>query len=325
MLRFYHCSSHALALIDSADPDALNKADWVDLLNPTLEEEHRVEQHFGIDAPTREEMQEIEISNRLYSDNGSLYMTATVIAQLNSKAPVASPITFMLTQGKLVTLRYTEPRSFTTFVARACKPNSGYNSGTLIMAGLFEVMINRQADVLEQLALDIDVLSNDVFDYDPKVDERRDFQDIMRRIGSKGIVLSKIRESLVSIARLAHFVLETIDFAKTVHGSELQSRMKALDKDVSSLLDHVTYLGSKTSFLLDATLGIISIEQNNAFRVFSILSVVLLPPTLIGAIYGMNFHHMPELDWHLGYPLSLLLMLISAIVPLAYFRRRGWL
>lgn len=324
MLTVYHCNGRSLARVEDITEASIKNAAWIDLVNPTEEEEDHVEALLNIDAPTREEMQEIEISNRLYAENGTLYMTATVIARLGSDAPLASPVTFILSGETLVTLRYIEPRSFATFISRAKRMNSGYSSGPLIMVGLFEAMINRQADVLEQAAVDIDALSAEVFDHDPATDQRHDFQDILQRLGHTGILSSKIRESLVSLARVIHFAIEAIDFSALGNGRELNNRLKALDKDIISLLDHVSYHASKINFLLDAVLGVISIEQNNMFKIFSMVTVTLMPPTLIGAIYGMNFKVMPELDQIWGYPLALSLMLASAIIPLVLFRRRGW-
>jgi magnesium transporter len=324
MLTAYLPNDQCLAQDEDVDEAQIKKAAWIDLLNPTTEEEKRLERALGINAPTREEMQEIEISNRLYTENNAVYMTATVLSRLETESPLSSPVTFVLLSGKLITVRYAEPRPFLHFMLRARKPGSGYISGPLIMFGLIEALVNRLADVLEQIGVDIDTLSRDIFDHDPAVDSKRDFQDILRQLGHKGILSSKIRESLVSIARVIHFLFETVDLSHLDHARDLNNRIKALDKDIVSLLDHVNYFAAKVNFLLDATLGQINIEQNTVIKFFTIVTVVLMPPMMISTIYGMNFKYMPELNWHWGYPVAVAAMVISAVFPYAYFRRRGW-
>jgi magnesium transporter len=145
---------------------------------------------------------------------------------------------------------------------------------------------------------------------------------VMERIGRIGDLVSKSRESLVSLGRLLSYVQQSSSVTLT---PDLRARFKTLSRDVLALSDHASFVNSKTSFMLEATLGLINIEQNDIIKIFSVAAVAFLPPTLIASIYGMNFHHMPELDWMLGYPLALLLMVFSAVVPYVYFKRRGWL
>jgi magnesium transporter len=317
-----HCiAPHALV----AGEDIPATAVWIDLLNPTKEEERLVEASLAIEAPTREEMQEIEVSSRLYAENGAVYMTATVMSRMDSDLPLSGPVTFVLKGSQLLTIRYAEPRPFSNFTVRAQRTASGYVSGPLVLVGLIESLVNRMADVLEGVGNDIDALSREIFDADAKRARSRDFQDVLRRLGRKGDLATKVRESLVSLVRMIHFAQETIDLAHLPEGKELKNRIKAIDKDVVSLLDHTNYLSQKVNFLLDATLGLINIEQNGIIKLFSIVSVVLMPPTLVGTVYGMNFKAMPELNWEFGYPMALALMVISAVIPLVVFRRKGWM
>ena len=132
-----------------------------------------------------------------------------------------------------------------------------------------------------------------------------------------------MRESLVSIGRLVLFLANEADTMKWP--KEMRQQLKSMQRDVQSLSDHVTYLGNKVTFLLDAMIGVMSVEQNNIIKIFSVAAVVLMPPTLIASIYGMNFKHMPELDWSFGYPLALVLMLIAAILPYWFFKWKRWL
>jgi magnesium transporter len=326
VLTVYRPAQQCLAKVEVAAGGAPPAdAVWLDLLNPTKEEERLVEEALGIEAPTREEMQEIEVSSRLYTEGRAVYMTATVLSRMDSELPLSGPVTFILLGEKLVTLRYAEPRPFAHFSLRAQRAASGYVSGPLVMVGLLEGLIDRMADVLETVGTDIDALSREIFDADSARTRGRDFQQVLRRLGRKGDLASKVRESLVSIARVTHYALETIDLSHLGYARELRNRSKALDKDVVSLLDHTNYLSSKVNFLLDATLGLINIEQNSIIKLFSVVSVGLMPPTLIASIYGMNFDVMPELTWEWGYPFAIALMIISAVLPLVYFRKRGWL
>lgn len=297
---------------------------WLDLLNPTKVEEDEVEACLGIDVPTREEMAEIETSSRLYTEDGAVFMTASIVHQADTGNAGISPITFVLAGERLVTVRYASPRAFDTFMQNLVRQHKHDNAGPLVFAGLIEAVIDRLADVLESVNADIDQLSRQIFDANPQTVRNRDFQDILRRIGVKGDVATKARESLVSLARTIHYFSETVDLLHLPYGRDIKNRMTAIDKDIISLLDHTNYISGQVSFLLNASLGVINIEQNAIIKLFSVVSVVLMPPTLIASVYGMNFKSIPELDWPYGYPMALGLMAVSAALPIWFFKRRGW-
>ena len=309
-----------------AVPDALGdfaSVVWLDLMNPTAEEEAEVERKLGVGIPTREEMQEIEISSRLYVEDDGVFMTATLPARTDSDDLQMGPVTFVLAHGKLVTVRYHEPRAFKTFPQRAEKATLGCTTGEVVLVNLLEAISDRIADILERTEHEVDDLSRNIFTTKPESSVRPDLRDVLQQVGRKGDLCSHVRDSLLSLQRLAGFlghVLTQRDLDK-----ELRSRVKTLARDGESLGDHASFLSQKITFLLDATLGMIAIEQNNIIKIFSIAAGVFLPPTLIASIYGMNFHVMPELSWAYGYPLAGVLMLVSALLPLWYFRRRGWL
>lgn len=298
---------------------------WADLIVPTREEEALIEEWAGIGIPTREEMDEIEISSRLYVEDNALFMTARLPAQTEDDHPMMSPVTFVLVRDRLITIRYHEPRAFQTFPARAEKVSIGCINGESILVGLLEAIVDRLADVLERLGRDIDALSYDIFQSsETKANKRdRNFQKVLQRIGQKEGLTSDLRESLMTLQRLSGFFGNALGQDK--NGKELRARVKVLTRDVMSLADHVTYLSQKITFLLDATLGMINIEQNGIIKIFSVAAVVFLPPTLVASVYGMNFEIMPELQWSLGYPLAICIMVLSAILPFWYFKRRGWL
>jgi magnesium transporter len=297
---------------------------WVDLISPTTKEDRKVEALIGVAIPTREEMQEIEISSRLYIEQGARYMTATLMCQSETPTPKITPVTFILAGNRLVTVRYDEPRPFVIIenkLARACPP--GINGESVLM-DLLDAVIDRAADILERVGADIDQVSHNVFEPEGrKANRALTSRYILKTIGRKGDLTSKVRESLVSIGRLLSFLAtesEGMRWPKERRGS-----LKSMQRDVQSLSDHASYLTNKVTFLLEAMLGMVSIEQNNVIKIFSVVAVVLLPPTMIASIYGMNFRHMPELDWTLGYPFALVLMLLAAVLPYFYFKWRKWL
>jgi magnesium transporter len=297
---------------------------WFDLVTPTLPEDKLLERALGIAVPTREEMQEIEVSSRLYVENGARYMTATLMCQSDTASPKTTAVTFILSGRKLVTVRYDEPKPFTLIsakLARACAPTI---SGETVLMDLLDAVIDRAADILERAGAEIDRVSHDIFEPEGRrVDRTITYRYILRTIGRKGDLTSKVRESLVSIGRVLLYLANEADAMKWP--KEMRSQLKTMQRDVQSLSDHASYLGNKITFLLDAMLGVMSVEQNNIIKIFSIAAVVLLPPTLVATIYGMNFKNMPELSWEYGYPLALVLMVVAAILPYFFFKWKRWL
>jgi magnesium transporter len=297
---------------------------WFDLVTPTLAEDKLLERSLGVGVPTREEMQEIEVSSRLYLENGARYMTATLMCQSDTASPKTTPVTFILSGHKLVTVRYDEPKPFALIankLARTCAPTV---SGETVLMDLLDAVIDRAADILEKAGADIDRVSHDIFEPEGRRANRSmTYQYIFKLIGRKGDLTSKVRESLVSIGRLVLFLANEADTMKWP--KEMRQQLKSMQRDVQSLSDHVSYLGNKVTFLLDAMIGVMSVEQNNIIKIFSVAAVVLMPPTLIASIYGMNFKHMPELEFGFGYPMALVLMLIAAILPYWFFKWKRWL
>jgi magnesium transporter len=297
---------------------------WFDLVTPTLPEDKLLERALGIAVPTREEMQEIEVSSRLYVENGARYMTATLMYQSDTASPKTTPVTFILSGRKLVTVRYDEPKPFTLIsakLARACAPTI---SGETVLMDLLDAVIDRAADILERAGVEIDRVSHDIFEPEGRrVDRTITYRYILKTIGRKGDLTSKVRESLVSIGRVLLYLANEADAMKWP--KEMRSQLKTMQRDVQSLSDHASYLGNKITFLLDAMLGVMSVEQNNIIKIFSIAAVVLLPPTLVATIYGMNFKNMPELSWEYGYPLALVLMVVAALLPYVFFKWKRWL
>jgi magnesium transporter len=303
-----------------ADAPLPDQALWFDLLEPTPDEEQRVERALGIGVPTREEMREIESSNRLYEDHGALYMTATVVTRLDTDQAINTQVTFILTGSHLITNRYSDPLPFRRFVSFAQTHASAGTSAGQLLVGLLEAFVNRIADVLEQIGTDAEAISAQVFARQRS--KPHDFRGELEQIGQEGELVSKGRESLVSLARLLAFLDQSANGRLT---DEAHANLHTVTRDVMALSDHATFLGDKLQFLLDATLGLVTIDQNNILKIFSVVTVVLLPSTVIAGFYGMNFGNIPWLHEPWGVWAALAMMVVSAVIPLVYFRRKGWL
>jgi magnesium transporter len=298
------------------------EAVWIDLREPTPEEEQLVESALGIDVPTREEMREIEASNRFYEENGGLYMTATLVTKLDTDLPERTQVTFILTGSKLVTNRYTDPLPFRRFISYAARHSAVATSGALVLSGLLEAIINRIADVLEKVGGDVDAISSKIFFRSYDTSAPLDFHHVLERIGQSGDLISKASESLVSLTRLLGFVQQSGNSQVT---QESRTRYRTLSRDVLAMSDHSNFLGNKVQFLLDATLGMVSIDQNNVVKIFSVVTVFLLPPSVIAGFYGMNFEPIPWLHATWGPWAGIAMMVVSAVAPYLYFRWRRWL
>jgi magnesium transporter len=296
---------------------------WIDLVTPTVQEDKLVEGLLGIAVPTREEMQEIEVSSRLYVENGARYMTATLMCQSDTATPKTTPVTFILSSHRLCTVRYDEPRPFAIVehkLGRACGPKV---SGETVLMDLLDAVIDRSADILERIAAEVDDVSHSIFEPDDAA-AVPSYKDVLKALGRKGDLTSKVRESQVSVGRLLSFLVNEAEGMKWPKDARLQ--LGSMQRDVIQLSDHATYLANKITFLLDALLGVVSIQQNDIIKIFSIAAVIFMPPTLVASIYGMNFHQgMIELNWEFGYPFALLLMVTAAVVPIVFFKWKKWL
>lgn len=293
---------------------------WLDLFNPTPEERRKVDHTAGIELPTRADMEEIEISSRLYQEGEAQFMTAMVLAQADTDVPAADAVTFVLTPERLVTIRYIDPQPFRTYALRCERSLINVNRPDVVLMQLFDAIIDRVADILEKTGGDVEVISAEIFT--PVAMGARDFQSVLRRLGQKHGLTSKMRESLLTIGRMLTFLTQAVD---NKQHKEVRAHLKTLVRDVQSLQDHSTFVAGKLSYLQDATLGLINGEQNNIIKIMSVAAIVFLPPTLLASIWGMNFQYMPELAQVWGYPIALGLIVIAGLLPYLFFKRRGWL
>jgi magnesium transporter len=287
---------------------------WLDLVSPSRDEEVAVEEALSLDLPTREEMAEIEPSSRLYQREGATFMTASLLARREDRR-ADSPVTFVLAKGRLITLRYDELRAFQLFAGRA--PALQPQSGTNVLFGLLDAVVERLADLLEHSAQEVEQVSESIF----RRPKGAEFEALLTDLARAQSLTAKARTSLVSLARVFSFAALAPEVAED---RECAAHLRTLQRDGQSLTEHAGAQSAHIGFLLDAALGLINIEQNGIIKFFSVAAVVLMPPTLVASIYGMNFHHMPELAWPVGYPMALSLMFLSAALPFLWFKRRGW-
>jgi magnesium transporter len=278
---------------------------WIDLLNPTADEDAFVEKALGLDIPTRAEMREIEASNRLYQESGAHFMTAFIVYNVEAPVPLTTALTFILAGNRLVTVRYAEPKAFPLFLQKVEKGDLACAGAPAIMIGLIEAIIHREADLIERIQDEVDRTAPLIFEIKGGQATRgRRLEAVLKAVGKQGDTNARAQESALSIDRVLTYFAHAARERKDDAG--ILSRIDVAHRDV-------------------ATLGMISTEQNQIIKLFSVAAVMLMPPTLIASIYGMNFKHIPELEFLWGYPMALGGMIVSAVIPFIYFKRKGWL
>ncbi|MGE3624079.1 MAG: magnesium/cobalt transporter CorA [Bdellovibrionales bacterium] len=321
MISLFTFEGNFLKYFSGAAPVPKGVPVWIDLLQPDEAEIAQVERDYGIDLPTLEHMREIETSSRLYEEGDAFFMTFSYVSDSLGEHPETTPLTFVLKDNVLVTVRYKHMRIITHFIERAqSRGVAGKGNCANLVVLLLENIIDLCADALEKGHSEIEVESQRLFAHP---DSKKDYTKSLKQIAQIGNLNSKMRESLVGLSRLEIFLEHA--FEKTKTPKETISKLKTLSADIHSLLDHSNFISGKITFLLDATLGLLNIEQNAIIKIFSVAAVIFLPPTLVASIYGMNFRHLPELDWLLGYPMALVFMAVSAVMPYLWFKKRGWL
>lgn len=313
---------------DPGTPEAYEPVDtpvadgrvWIDLLNPGPDELKKAHLACGLRIPTREDLSEIESSSRHFVEKGALYLSTPLVTHAESREPELTPVGFIVTRERLVTIRFDDLKAFDVAHEQmdAQPATSGLEAFTLVM----EAVIDRKADLLEQQGTALEELSKEVFNRpENKRRDSNELRQLLRRVGEFGDRSSKMRGSLLTIGRVLPFVMDTSDGKLP---KALAHRLKAARGDVASLTAYQENLTGRVQFLLDATLGLINIDQNDVFKILTVVSAVGVPPTLVASIYGMNFKMMPELEWRYGYPLGLAVILISGLAPLWWFRKKGW-
>lgn len=322
MIIAYQESGHGLAPIDGPTPGQLKTALWIDLFEPT-EAEGLALAHLGFEVPSLADMEEIELSNRLYHENDVDYLTAVVPGQNAFDEQISAPVTFILTATQLVTVRHHTPRPFHTFPQRAEKSGLGCKTADHIYLGLMMEIVGRLADHLEGIGRALDVVARLIYQPAPHGHRPAALQRALSQIGGEGERLGRVRLALLTLGRALNHVEPTLNHR--ARSKALEKVIKAELRDIASLEDHANFLDSRLSLASSATLGTIDLSQNTTVKIVSLVSVLFLPPTLIASVYGMNFARMPELAQPWGYPVAIALMVASAVITWAVFRWKGWL
>ncbi|MFC3569556.1 magnesium transporter CorA family protein [Paracoccus simplex] len=317
----YSYISQGAGLLPLPEGGGLAEALWIDLYRP-LDSQVKAVAALGYEIPTLAEMEEIEISNRLYTDNGTLYMTGVLPGQLPDGTPAAMPVTFIVSPRQLVTVRHHAPRPFETFPPRADRSSSGCGSPARVFLGLVEEIIGRFADISEGVTKVLDTTAGQVLTMTAASDAAS-LQRSLVTIGQQAELMSRVRMGLLSMDRILAY-----HAANTGHQPEhghIRSLGTALQRDIQALEVHADFLGSRIAMTVDAAMGMIGLQQNDRVRILSVVAALFLPPTLIASIYGMNFTHMPQLELEWGFPMALGLMVVSAVVTFLVLKWRKWL
>jgi len=304
--------------------DPQSDAIWIDLCDASDDERAAVERATGLRVPDQSAVREIETTSRVYTENDALYLSTPLPASENASEPL-SAVGFVLTRRVLLSVRFSRDAVFDGLL-RSCQGTPPRSPGDVFLR-IMEALVDRAADTLEHCSAQLDELSRGAFHAEGR---RRNAQKTiseklrgtLRKLGQIGDHISQIRDTLLGFGRIAAFVCET---STSAIAADERPRLLAVRADISSLNDYQQHLSGKVQFLLDATLGFISIDQNDVVKALTIVSVVGVPPVLVAGVYGMNFAHMPELHWVFGYPFALLLMLVTGLLPLVWFRWRGWM
>jgi magnesium transporter len=299
-------------------------ATWIDLLDPTQEEIDHVQSTYHVRVAPRNELEEIESSSRLSREGDVLYMNMPVVTFDPDGKILPSPLGFVLSDSVVVTIHFARLHTTEAVLTRLETVKAA--SAPDIFAMVIEGIVDFGADQLEGIAAEMTGISQRVFR--KREVNGRDIgrmntllRDMLCQIGYAGEHLSQIRETLLGLQRIITYTMET---CRTWKETNFLERLSTARHDLQSLIEHETHLSDKAQFLLDANLGFINTQQNDIFKVLTIVSVVGIPPTLIASMYGMNFHFMPELSWHYGYAYGLGLIAFSTIVPMLWFKWRGW-
>jgi magnesium transporter len=308
---------------DRAEVTSLASHSWIDLLEPTAAERSAFDTAFGLRVPTRDELGEIEATSRLQVENGAIYMTAPLIFAAGDEPWLPSPAGFVLSKQVLMTVRFAKSALFDA-VAKECGAQEKLEPAAAYV-NLLEALVDHLADLLEAAGRDLDDASHIIFSQDNALKLSKEtamLRQLMLRTGRTSERMARIHYTLVCLDRMAKF---TVDRARDWLAQDHAARLQSVSSDIASLVQFSEGLVSRVQLLQDAATGIINIDQNDVMKVLTIASVVGIPPVLVVGIYGMNFKNMPELDWPWGYEYALALILVTALLPLIWFKWKDWI
>lgn len=299
----------------NAATDLLPEVIWVDAIAPNDEERGWLREAYGQELPSIDDLYEIEATSRFYENDNGLHISSYFLNYADESSENISAA-FIFNGERLFTLREEELAAFRLFRLRGRRGLVNLTNSKSIMLGLFETKVENLADIVERIAADLEKTSRQVLGNA----EQDDMESVLTDLAQQEDVNGKVRVSMVDLQRMLYLLLRS-----GLLNAEQGERLRDIIRDSESLIASTSFLFDKIKFLLDTTLGFINVNQNKIIKIFSVASVVFLPPTMIASVYGMNFDAMPELHWHLGYPWALLLMLASAVAPYLWFRKKNWL
>jgi magnesium transporter len=331
MLRAYNCGASRMVAVDvKAAPEALPNVHWFDLVQPTAEDYAFVTRETGLALPEQADILEIENSSRLAIEGDVLTVTMPIVTRTGD-ALEGSSCGFVLSPSRLVTIRFADSLAFDKFTVLPHETGAIEEShAAYIFVGLLEAIVDRQADALERMRTELDQFSHRVFrqqsqlppeERKPIRNEEKKLRNMLSTLGVSYDNISFLRDSQLGVARIAPFAAASAKWLP----APVDARLKTLQADIDSLNEFSVHLSDKVQFLLDATLGLINVAQSTLMKVFTVVAVIGIPPTLVAGIYGMNFHDMPELSWKYGYAYGWAVIILSAVLPLVWFRIKGWL
>jgi magnesium transporter len=325
MITVFHLLSGKIAEMQlQPDQNVPDEPVWIDLLNPSEDELRNLPQNLNIALPTRQEIWRNHALNRMYTRDGTSYMTASILENFDKGQPKTSAVTFILTPDFLITIREIDPNPYLKLQERLLLNPRHFPNSADVLEGLLEEVMTEVAYSNDRVITGIDALSDTIFaDHafeNTKGNPSLLMRNVLKKLGYLADLNAKVNESLHSLERL-------LVYFKQEHNQDSPSLNRDVDrlmKDANSLSDQTDFISAKINFQLEAALGMINVEQNLISKMFSMVAVFFLPPTLVAGIYGMNFKHMPELDWMAGYPIAIGLMLMAALIPYYYFKRKTW-
>jgi len=290
-----------------------NSVIWIDMVTPSLEEIKAVESTFDINFPTKQESEEIELSSRYWEEDNRIEINSYFLINDGNHA-FNETVSFIL-QGKLlISIRYKDLASFSAFTKRLLSSPKEFRNGYSIFCQIIDIRIDADADTIENLSKEITKIRKHVF-----TDYSNDDEEILEKISTFEDLNMKIRENLTDKQRILSSLLKCEKY------TDEKNEIPIMLKDIRSLIDHTNFNFERLDYLQNIFIGILSIEQNKVIKIFTIVNVVFLPPTLIASIYGMNFDFMPELHWDYGYLVSIGLMILSSVTPIVIFKKKGWI
>jgi len=319
--------SHTLAHHVKAGGNLPGHMAWVDATQPTNDELEHIGRMAHVRLPKLQDVRLLEQSRQAYTERGVTYLLIPTVSNNSANQPSSSVMLLVLTPNLLLTIHDHKSRTIENLATTVHKDPSLLAGPENILIGFFEALIARCADLSETISHEMEQVSHIVFQESlqrskaPGHGQANSWRKVLMGLGRTARLNHKLRNTLAGLERTTDFLCRT---DRKVLSESAASRINSLHDDIHSLVRHVDFLISESNFLLDAIVGAISIEQNNVIKLFSVVTVAIMPPTLVGSIYGMNFTHMPELDWLLGYPMALVLMVLSAVLPLWFFKRNGW-